>query len=123
MSDFRLSTIGPEEAVNGRFVVRAPREFADGSAPGALNLPLLDDAAWARVGVVCHGEGARAARPAAVDLPSPLLPAHTRSLLEAIPPSKRVAVMRWRAFLAGLELIGKRLGGTTRGRVEKCFRR
>lgn len=99
MSDFRLSGIEPEEALNGRFVVidvRAPREFAEGSMPGAVNLPLLDDAARARVGVVYHGEGAKAARLAALDLLSPLLPAYVRALMSVIPRPKRAALMCWR---------------------------
>lgn len=99
MRDFCLSTVEPEEALNGRFViidVRSPREFAQGSLPGAVNLPLLDDSTRAQVGVIYHGEGAKAARLAALDLLSPRLPSYIRSLMGAVAPTKRAAVMCWR---------------------------
>ncbi len=50
--------------------VRAPSEFADGHMPGALNFPLLDDAARAAVGVSYKHEGAAKARLVAMELVS-----------------------------------------------------
>ena len=42
--------------------VRSPGEFAQGHLPGAINLPILDDAERARVGTVYRLEGPDAAR-------------------------------------------------------------
>lgn len=94
-----ITSIDPVEAIDGRYSlidVRAPVEFAQGSVPGSLNLPLLDDEARARVGAEYARAGAKAARMLAMDLVSPGLPAYLRSLCLATKPGSRPAVLCWR---------------------------
>lgn len=99
MSGVTVPCIEPEEAVQGRYLVvdvRAPVEFDTGSVPGSVNLPLLDDEARAHVGTVYAQLGSQAARLAAMDTVSPILPQYLRTLLAALPPRKRPAVLCWR---------------------------
>lgn len=75
--------------------VRAPREYARGHIPGALNLPILDDDERARVGITYVREGAMAAKLLGVELVGPRLAALVRrygELLEQGP----VALYCWR---------------------------
>lgn len=76
--------------------VRSPREFREGSIPGSVNLPLLDDEARAQVGTAYVQQGGKAARLLALDLLSPNLSRYVRDLLDAIPEGKRPAVLCWR---------------------------
>lgn len=95
----RVPAVGPEEAVEGAFVVvdvRAPREFAEGHVPGSVNVPLLDDEQRAEVGVVYKRQGAQAARMAAMDLVSGGLPAFLGDLAALAKGGTRLAVMCWR---------------------------
>jgi len=55
--------------------IRAPREFAESSIPGAVNIPLFDDKEYRRLGIIYHREGEHAARRAALDIVAPKLPA------------------------------------------------
>jgi tRNA 2-selenouridine synthase len=64
--------------------VRAPVEFAHGSLPGAVNLPLLDDAERARIGVTYKSAG----HDAAVALGHRLVAGEVR----------RLRVQRWLGF-------------------------
>lgn len=76
---------------------RSPAEFAEGTIPGAVNVPIFDDAERARVGTLYKVEGKRAAKRLAVDLVAPRLPAMIARIEEALsgrrPP---VVVFCWR---------------------------
>jgi len=53
---------------------RSPAEFAAGTIPGAVNIPLFDDDERARVGTIYKQDGKSAARLLGVDLTAPKLP-------------------------------------------------
>jgi len=88
--------------MEGRFLlidVRAPSEFTDGHVPGALNFPLLDDAARATVGLSYKHEGAAQARVVAMELVSPGLPRYLGELVKlarSLRKGRRLAIMCWR---------------------------
>ena len=89
----------PERAVRGPYVivdVRSPKEFADGSVPGAINLPLLDDRQRAEVGIAYQKEGSRQARFRAVDAVSGGLPFYLRSIETLSQRGRDLVVMCWR---------------------------
>lgn len=115
MSEFVFASIEPEDALSGRYTiidVRAPVEYADGSLPGSVNLPLLDDTMRDQVGTVYHQAGPKAARLAAMDLVSPGLPGYLRSLVNSLLPGTRPAILckrggeRSRNVVLLLALIG-----------------
>lgn len=54
---------------------RSPAEYAEATIPGALNVPILDDAERAEVGTIYKQAGKLQARRRAVELVSPKLPA------------------------------------------------
>jgi len=94
----KVPVITPSESVDGRYVlvdVRSPREFAQGSVPGAFNRPLLDDDARARVGGVYREQGAQPARMQAVELIASSLPSYLAELRE-LGRGGRLAIMCWR---------------------------
>jgi tRNA 2-selenouridine synthase len=98
----RVPSISAAEVMEGKFQVidvRAPSEFADGHVPGALNLPLLDDAARGTVGLSYRQEGAAQARMVAMELVSPGLPQYLGELVKLArsqPKGRRLAIMCWR---------------------------
>jgi len=55
--------------------VRSPSEFAEATIPGAVNVPIFDDAERAAVGTVYKQEGKAAARRLGVKLVAPKIPA------------------------------------------------
>lgn len=95
----QIETITAEGAVRGSYVivdVRSPAEFADGSVPGAINLPLLDDAQRAMVGIAYKEDGPRQARLRAMDAVSSSLPLYLRSIQAVSGSGRQPAIMCWR---------------------------
>ncbi|MEI7885537.1 MAG: tRNA 2-selenouridine(34) synthase MnmH [Clostridia bacterium] len=62
--------------------VRSPSEFADGSIPGAINIPLLDDEARAAVGTTYKQVGKTEAKRLGVQLVAPRLEALFEEVLK-----------------------------------------
>lgn len=94
-----ITRVEPADLAGGRYTVvdvRAPSEFAEGSVPGSVNLPLLDDAARSLVGTTYSRDGSKAARLLAMHLVSPRLPAYLRSIMAVTPAGRRPAVLCWR---------------------------
>ena len=102
MTDLQVPSVTAAEVMEGGFQVvdvRSPGEFADGHMPGAVNMPLLDDAQRAHVGTTYAEEGAAGARLAAMEEVTPGLAPYLRSLAElarAQPRGCRPAIMCWR---------------------------
>jgi tRNA 2-selenouridine synthase len=95
----QVPRISPADAIDGSYAlvdVRSPREYAEGHAPGALSLPLLDDEQRAAVGLAYKKRGAQQARLMAMDLVSADLPGYLRSLGLLSREGTRPAVMCWR---------------------------
>jgi tRNA 2-selenouridine synthase len=92
---------------------RSPSEFAEGTIPGAVNVPVLDDAQRAQVGTVYKQEGKAVARRLGIELVAPRIPAMMAAIEAALvgrrPP---VVVFCWRggmrskALTAFLDLAG-----------------
>jgi tRNA 2-selenouridine synthase len=102
VSDLEVPSISAAEAMGAGFQVidvRSPSEFSEGHMPGALNFPLLDDAARAAVGISYKQAGAAKARLVAMNLVSPGLPQYLGELAElarSLPKGRRLAVTCWR---------------------------
>lgn len=79
---------------------RSPSEFAEGSIPGAVNVPLFDDAERAQVGTVYKQQGKTVARKLGVKLVGPKIP-ELMDAVEAALESRRppVVVFCWRGGL------------------------
>jgi tRNA 2-selenouridine synthase len=92
---------------------RSPTEFAQGTIPGAVNVPILDDAGRAAVGTIYKQQGKAAAKRLGVELVAPRIPALLGAVDAALvgrrPP---VVVFCWRggirskALSSFLELAG-----------------
>ena len=87
--------------------VRAPREYARGHVPGAINLPILDDDERGRVGIAYAREGAMAAKMLGVELVGPRLGALVRRYDE-LARQGTVAIYCWRGGMRS-GLIGSLL--------------
>lgn len=76
---------------------RTPAEFAEATLPGAVNIPIFDDAERARVGLLYKQEGKGAARRLGVELVAPKIPALVAQA-EAAQNGRRgpVVVFCWR---------------------------
>lgn len=95
-------TFSVEEALERNDVifidVRSPAEFSQTSIPGAVNIPLFDDAGREQIGLMYHREGERAARRAALELVAPRLP----ELVDAVTAAageKKPLLYCWRGGL------------------------
>ena len=106
---------------------RTPSEFAETTIPGAVNVPLFDDAQRAQVGLLYKEEGPGPARRLAVDLVSPRIPAMIRQVDELLGDRRRPIVvfcwrggMRSRALTTFLDLAGFSARQLTGG--HKAFR-
>jgi tRNA 2-selenouridine synthase len=92
---------------------RSPAEFAQGSVPGAVNVPILDDAQRAEVGTVYRVQGKAAAKRLGVELVAPRIPGML-AIIETALAGRRppVVVFCWRggmrskALTAFLDLAG-----------------
>ncbi len=102
MTDLQVPSVTASEVMDGKYEVvdvRSPAEFAEGHVPGALNMPLLDDAQRAVVGTTYAEEGAARARVVAMDQVSPGLSSYLQALGDVardMPRTHRLAVMCWR---------------------------
>ncbi|MCP9927603.1 tRNA 2-selenouridine(34) synthase MnmH [Cyanobium sp. CH-040] len=78
--------------------VRTPAEFAQGHIPGALNLPLFDDAGRAEVGTLYKGQGRQAAVLRGLALVGPRLEAMGAELTRraAASPGAPLRLLCWR---------------------------
>lgn len=77
--------------------VRTPAEYADGTIPGAINVPIFDDDERARVGTLYKQEGSQAARRLGVELVSPKIPSLVAQVDAALGTSAPpVLVFCWR---------------------------
>lgn len=92
---------------------RSPAEYAEASIPGALNVPILDDAERAEVGTLYKQAGRQAARRRGVEIVAPKIPALLARVADArLTGSPPVVVFCWRggmrsrALTQFLELAG-----------------
>lgn len=92
---------------------RSPAEFAEATIPGALNVPIFDDAERAEVGTLYKQQGSQTARQRGVELVAPKIPALLAQVTAARSPgSPPVMVFCWRggmrsrALTQFLELAG-----------------
>jgi tRNA 2-selenouridine synthase len=99
MQGLNVPAVSVDEAVTGNFLlvdVRSPREYAEGHAPGAVNVPLLDDRQRASIGATYHHRGGQEARLRALDLVAPHLPVYLRSVALLARGDRAPAIMCWR---------------------------
>ena len=92
---------------------RTPAEFADGTIPGAINVPIFDDQERARVGTVYHEEGRDPARKLGVALVAPRIPEMVETVEQALAGARPPVVvfcwrggMRSKALTTFLDLAG-----------------
>jgi len=92
---------------------RSESEFAEGSIPGAINVPLLDDAQRAEVGTLYKQRGKAEAKLLGVRLVAPKIPAMVEMVLQGLAGAKPPVVvfcwrggMRSRSLATFLELAG-----------------
>lgn len=92
---------------------RSPAEFAEATIPGAINIPVFDDAERARVGILYKEQGKDAARRLAVRLVAPKIPAMVEQAAAAVGIARPPAVvfcwrggMRSYALTSFLDLAG-----------------
>lgn len=103
MSEFVIS-LDEALAMRDRGVLlvdaRSPAEFAQGTIPGAVNVPLFDDAERAEVGTVYKQQGKSVARKLGIKLVAPKIPA-LMDAVEAALATRRppVVVFCWRGGL------------------------
>lgn len=84
---------------------RSPAEFAEATIPGAVNIPIFDDAERARVGIVYKEVGKGAAKKLAVELVAPRIPALIETVETARAGRKApVLVFCWRGGMRSLAL-------------------
>ncbi len=92
--------------------VRSPAEFAEDRLPGAINLPVLDDAERARVGTLYTQVSPFEARKVGAALVARRIAGHLESVMRDQPRRWRPLVYCWRggqrsgAFVTWLRLIG-----------------
>ncbi len=107
---------------------RTPAEFAEGTIPGAVNVPLLDNDERARVGTVYKQQGKTEARRMGMDIVSPKIPSLVRKV-EEFRSGKNLPVMVfcWRGGMrSGSLAIFLELAGIHALQLEgghKVFRR
>ena len=96
--------------------VRSPSEFAEDHWPGAVNLPVLDDAERARVGTIYKQDSPFSARVSGAALVSRNAAAHLQGPLADKPGGWQPLVYCWRggqrsgAFATILQQVGWRVG-------------
>ena len=87
-----LQTLGFDDIID----VRAPAEFADDHIPGAISLPVLDDAQRAEVGTIYKQESSFLARKLGAALVARNAAAHLEGVLRDRPGGWRPLVYCWR---------------------------
>ncbi|PLX90468.1 MAG: tRNA 2-selenouridine(34) synthase MnmH [Desulfuromonas sp.] len=107
---------------------RSPAEFADATIPGAINVPVLDDAERCEVGTLYKQLGKQQARRRGVEIVAPKIPSMIDRVEQARPHGTNIVVvfcwrggMRSRALTQFLELAGVPARQLTGG--HKLFRR
>ncbi|MDT8440169.1 MAG: tRNA 2-selenouridine(34) synthase MnmH [Desulfuromonadales bacterium] len=107
---------------------RSPAEYAEATIPGAINIPLLDDAERAEVGTLYKQQGRPLARRRGVQIVAPKIPTLLDQVAAARPAGAGLTVvfcwrggMRSRALTQFLELAGMPARQLTGG--HKAFRR
>ncbi|MDH3453660.1 MAG: tRNA 2-selenouridine(34) synthase MnmH [Desulfuromonadales bacterium] len=84
---------------------RSPGEFAEATIPGAINVPVLDDAERAEVGTLYKQVGKRQARQRGVELVAPKIPAMIAQVAKRqAETSQPVVVFCWRGGMRSLAL-------------------
>ena len=92
---------------------RSPAEFADATIPGAINVPVLDDAERCEVGTLYNQQGKQQARRRGVEIVAPKIPSMIDRVEQARTQGTNMVVvfcwrggMRSRALTQFLELAG-----------------
>lgn len=92
---------------------RSETEFAEGTIPGAVNVPILNNDERREIGICYKKEGSKVARRRGVDVVSPKIPSLISSVESAMTDQKQTIVlfcwrggMRSRAFTTFLNLAG-----------------
>lgn len=105
-----MEIIAVEEALalkNRIFVdVRSPGEFQQSSIPGAVNLPLLDDAERATVGTCYKKVGPEAAKDIGMAYVSPKLPEMLKQIRELHAVYEHVVIYCWRGGMRSRSVAG-----------------
>lgn len=106
-----MQTISIEQALalrdRGALLVdaRSPGEYAEGSIPGAINIPIFDDAERARVGILYKEAGKTAAKRLGVELVAPKIPGLITQVDTALAGRKSpVLVFCWRGGMRSFAL-------------------
>ncbi|PLX92832.1 MAG: tRNA 2-selenouridine(34) synthase MnmH [Desulfuromonas sp.] len=93
--------------------VRSPDEFADGTIPGAINVPILTNEQRAEIGTLFKNDGPDAARQRGMHLVSPKIPQLIEQIIQQRrSPRQSIIVFCWRgglrsrAMTAFLQLAG-----------------
>ncbi|HWQ60799.1 MAG TPA: tRNA 2-selenouridine(34) synthase MnmH [Negativicutes bacterium] len=86
--------------------MRSPSEFANGAIPGAVNLPLLDDAERGVVGTIYKLTGPDAAKQQGLALVSAKLPDLVGSIRERFESGRTVVVYCWRGGMRSKSVVG-----------------
>lgn len=93
--------------------VRSPAEFADGTIPGASNVPVLNDEERALIGQLYKEEGSNSARMRGMEIVSPKIPQMIKRIAALRGESRRPLVvfcwrggLRSRAVTSFLQLCG-----------------
>ncbi len=108
--------------------VRSPAEFAEATIPGAINVPILDDAQRAEIGTLYKQVGRRDARRRGIEIVAPKIPELLRQIEAARQPDSPPAVIFcWRGGMRSLALTSfLNLGGIPARQLtggHKAFRR
>ncbi len=83
--------------------VRSPKEYAEASIPGAVNIPLFQNDEHSDLGILYHQEGEISARRAALSLVAPQLPALVEQVTAAA-GDKLPLLYCWRGGLRSVSL-------------------
>ncbi len=84
---------------------RSPDEFAEATIPGAINVPILDNAERAEVGTLYKQVGKREARQRGVEIVAPKIPAMIAQIAkQQAGTSQPVVVFCWRGGMRSLAL-------------------
>ncbi len=84
---------------------RSPAEYAEGTIPGAINIPIFDDAERARVGTLYKIEGKNKAKRLGVELVAPKIPKLIDQVEAAMEGKKSpVLVFCWRGGMRSFAL-------------------
>ena len=106
-----MQTISIEQALalrdRGALLVdaRSPAEYAEGTIPGAINIPIFDDAERARVGTLYKEAGKNKAKRLGVELVAPKIPGLIDQVEAALAGKKSpVLVFCWRGGMRSFAL-------------------